>query len=289
MERQRASQLGVDRWPFERGSLLLLALLYLAGFLIVFWTVGPGEALRRFAAEATLLALWLAVAHYMLGDAPVAALPIRRPASELGLGGLAYVALVVGAVGRFAGLDALRPLIGLLGVGLPLAVLFGLRYGRTAWGLTWGSRRAWLALLAVVAVNILISQAGGRLLPPGELPLAPGEDLSESIEGPLDALALIGQLLLIAALPEEMFFRVYMQPRLAHYLPIGLAIVAQAVLFSAAHLPRELLHLSYSWPLALAGVLSISNGVIAGYLWWRTRSLPLLLVLHLFAFIRFGL
>lgn len=100
---------------------------------------------------------------------------------------------------------------------------------------------------------------------------------------------MLGQLLLLATLPEELYFRAYLQPRLAHYLPVGWAIVLQALLFSAAHLPQHVIRFGYSWPLVLAELFSSGNGMIGGYRWWRTRSLPLLTVLHLFAYPRFGL
>ncbi|HEY4656338.1 MAG TPA: hypothetical protein VIH22_17595 [Cyclobacteriaceae bacterium] len=54
-------------------------------------------------------------------------------------------------------------------------------------------------------------------------------------------------------------------------------------------LPQGLIRYEESWPIALAGVFTIANGIIAGYLWNRTRSLPLLVLLHLFAYIRIGL
>jgi hypothetical protein len=41
--------------------------------------------------------------------------------------------------------------------------------------------------------------------------------------------------------------------------------------------------------LALGYLIKPDNGLIAGYLWYRTRSLPLLVLIHLFAFARFGI
>jgi hypothetical protein len=40
--------------------------------------------------------------------------------------------------------------------------------------------------------------------------------------------------------------------------------------------------------LAAGYLLSVDNGLIGGYLWQRTRSLPLLVILHMFAYPRFG-
>jgi hypothetical protein len=62
------------------------------------------------------------------------------------------------------------------------------------------------------------------------------------------------------------------------------------LLFSAAHLPQQIIGLGHPWPLALAfTVLTPANGLIAGYLWWKTRSLPLLVLLRLFAYARIGM
>jgi membrane protease YdiL (CAAX protease family) len=72
-------------------------------------------------------------------------------------------------------------------------------------------------------------------------------------------------------------------------MPLGWAIVVQALLFSALHLPRSVLRLGYAWPLALASVFHLCNGVLGGYLWSKTRSLPLLAALHLFAYPRIAL
>jgi membrane protease YdiL (CAAX protease family) len=113
--------------------------------------------------------------------------------------------------------------------------------------------------------------------------------MAESIHGPFDVVVLLGQILFNAAIPEELYLRVYLQPRLARYVPLSWAIFIQAILFAAIHLPRDVLRLGYSWPLALASLFSLSNGVIGGYFWSKTRSLPVLIVLHLFAYSRIGL
>jgi len=45
----------------------------------------------------------------------------------------------------------------------------------------------------------------------------------------------------------------------------------------------------YSLPFSLALTLALTNGVLAGYFWRKTGSLPLLILLNLLAFTRWGL
>lgn len=276
-------------FPFSFDVITAVSLAYLTGFIIVLAAVGPWEATRQFAVEGLILLAWLGIALLLLRRAPVERLPIKKPALELILGGVGFVLLITLAAAYYLGLELARPIIYLLDYGIPLAVFIALRYGLKAMGLKLAPGRAWAALLAIILVNFLAGFTFGQFLPPGELPAAPGADLSEQLNSALDVLLEIGRILLIAAIPEELFFRVYLQPRLAHYLPLRWAIVVQALLFSLIHLPQEVISYGYSWPVALAGVLVISNGVIGGYLWSRTRSLPLLILLHLFAYIRIGL
>jgi membrane protease YdiL (CAAX protease family) len=275
--------------PLGWGPLLAIALAYGLGFGLALAGAGIGEASRRFLAEGVILALGLGAAHALLKDRPVEAVPVKRPGLELGLGlaGLALTTALVIAV--FQGAAWLRWPTRLVDYALPLGVFVLGGYGASALGLSLGPRRGWLALALIVVINFVGSIALGQLLPPGELPTPPGADLAEGIGGPLDVLALLGQLLLSAALPEELYLRVYLQPRLARFMPLGWAIVAQALLFSALHLPRDVLRLGYAGPLALASLFYLCNGVWGGYLWAKTRSLPLLLVLHLFAYPRIGL
>ncbi len=273
--------------PFTPDVAVAIAALYAFGFVVVFLAVGPWEATREFAVEGLILALWLWVAHRFLPGGPPDRSPIKRPALELSLGLLSIGLLAVGATGHFLGFAGLRWLA--LAALLPLAVLIGFRYDRQALGLINASRRAWIVLLAVIAINLLVGMIGGLVLPAGELDTSAGADLAEELTSPLSIFVTLAQVLLIAALPEELLFRVYLQPRLAHYVPVGWAIVIQALIFSALHLPQHLIRFGYPWAFALAGVLSINNGVLGGYLWWRTRSLQLLVILHLFAYPRYGL
>jgi membrane protease YdiL (CAAX protease family) len=275
--------------PLTAGPLLAIVLAYGLGFALALAGTGIGEASRGFLAEGVILALGLGAAHALLRDRPVEAMPVKRPGLELGLGLMVLALTAAVAIAYYRGAAWLRLPLGLALYALPLGVFVLGSYGASALGLSPGPRRGWLAVGLIVVINIVVGVLGGQLLPPGELPTPPGADLAEGIRGPLDVLALLGQPLLGAAIPEELYLRVYLQPRLARFMPLGWAIVVQALLFSALHLPRSVLRLGYAWPLALASVFHLCNGVLGGYLWSKTRSLPLLAALHLFAYPRIGL
>jgi membrane protease YdiL (CAAX protease family) len=277
------------RFPIVIDVAAAVFLAYLTGFIIVLATVGPWEATRQFAVEGLILAGWLGIGHSLLRDFPAETLAIKKPAVELVLGGVGFTLLVALAAAYYLGVDFARWAVYVLDYGIPIVVSIALGYGVKAMGLSAAPRRAWAAVLAIILVNFGAGFVFGQLLPPGELPANPSADLSEQLGSVQDVVVEIGRIIVVAAIPEELFFRVYLQPRLAHYLPLRWAIVVQALLFSVIHLPQQIISFGYSWPLALAGVLTISNGVIGGYLWSRTRSLPLLIVLHLFAYPRIGL
>jgi membrane protease YdiL (CAAX protease family) len=83
--------------------------------------------------------------------------------------------------------------------------------------------------------------------------------------------------------PEELFFRVYLQTRLEKLMPVGWAIIIQSLLFSIIHIPGNAAILGWGWSVVphLANTLLLTNGLIGGYLWHRTKSLPILIVYHL--------
>jgi len=215
--------------------------------------------------------------------------PIRYPKFELAwlLTGLL---LAVGWAANLYGgwLPLPRWLYYLATYGTVLILFVGLRYPMRSLGLMWPPKRAWLVLLAIILINIGAAFLF-QILPPGEKTTLPQSDLANQISGPLSVLVLIGGLLIRAALPEELLFRVGIQPRLAQLMPIGWAIFVQALLFSASHLPQQLLLYNEPLLLSIGYLLIINNGLIGGYLWYRTQSLPLLLLLHLFAYPRFGI
>jgi membrane protease YdiL (CAAX protease family) len=92
---------------------------------------------------------------------------------------------------------------------------------------------------------------------------------------PMQVLGLYGIGILVNALPEELFFRGLLLPRLERVLSNPLnALVLSALLFNALHVPIEVAN-GTSRPVALLGVFSISypSGLIWGYLYLRTRSI----------------
>jgi len=82
--------------------------------------------------------------------------------------------------------------------------------------------------------------------------------------------------------PEETFFRVYLQTRLERLMPVGWAIIIQSLLFSIIHIPGNAVNLGWGWSVVshLANTSLLTNGLIGGYLWHRTKNLPILILYH---------
>jgi membrane protease YdiL (CAAX protease family) len=275
---------------FGRGAIAAIAGCYLASTVILWVLVGPWEAVRHGLVNALLALSWLAAAGYLLRGLPRVPFPApRRPRLELLLLLVGLLSMMGVAALRYGGwLDLPDVVYYLVSYGLVVAVVLSSGQGLRGLGLTLAPGRAWLAVLVVILLNVAAAVLF-LLLPAGEGATAGGQDLSQQLPGPLPVLLLLASILFRAALPEELVLRVGIQPRLAAFVPIGGAIVVQALLFSAGHLPQELLAYDRPLLLSLGYLLSIENGLIAGYFWYRTRSLPLLLLLHLFAFSRFGI
>jgi membrane protease YdiL (CAAX protease family) len=88
-------------------------------------------------------------------------------------------------------------------------------------------------------------------------------------------LVLYGIGILVNALPEELFFRGLLLPRLERAFGDSLnALVVSALLFNALHVPIEISR-GVSPLMALLGILSIGypSGLIWGYVYLRTRSI----------------
>lgn len=131
-----------------------------------------------------------------------------------------------------------------------------LGYGRQEMGL---ARPHWKLTAVLVGLTALFGLATGVFT---RLPLA-------------QTLALYAIGILINALPEELFFRGLLLPRLEKVMnhPLN-ALVISALLFNVLHVPIELSR--GAAPLhALLGVFSLSypSGLIWGYLYLRTRSI----------------
>jgi len=88
--------------------------------------------------------------------------------------------------------------------------------------------------------------------------------------------------IVLAFLPEELFFRVYLQTRLEKLMPIGWAILIQAFLFNLVHIPMNAVGLGWGWSFLphFAQQTLVINGLIGGYLWYKTRNLPVLVLYH---------
>jgi membrane protease YdiL (CAAX protease family) len=269
---------------------ILVILLLVIGFLITFVTIGPNEALRGFAAEAVILAVTFYIARQFLPweDAPKER--IKRPKTELIIALVAYGLLFLWAAVNFGLFNLALPLtvmqflpIILLLIGP--AVLLTWQYGSEAWGLRMPTGREFLVLGVIIALNIGLSQIFGSVLPTAEF----SEPQSNSFVATILSSAWLSALaLILLALVSEIFFRVFLQTRLAAFQQGRWALFTQAIMFNVAFLPY-LLSAGHSFPLALAKTLVLSNGIMAGYFWRKTGSLLLLVLLSLFYFSRWGL
>jgi membrane protease YdiL (CAAX protease family) len=260
---------------------VVIAILFAIGGVLAWICIGPGAALRGFAAEAAILGVTFYVARQYLPwkDAPKDR--IKRARTELIIGLISYVFWLVGAAELFSGGNALPWL--LAGTLLPVVILIYGRYSSRAWGLRLPKGRDLLVLAAVVVITFALSKLFGAILPLSEI-ASPDATLRQHLIGGSLIVSLV-----LAAVLEELFFRVYLQPRLAAYLSGRWALFAQAVLYSAAFLPLYLIGAHYPLQYAIALTLVLSNGIMAGYFWRKTGNLPLLILLHLLAFSRFGL
>jgi len=263
---------------------------YAISGIIVFSQVGLWEMIRHVVINGVIVIAWLWSANIILRQVPLPeAEPIRYPALELAwlLAGLVLaVGLVANASAGWMPLP--RWLYYLATYGAVLILNVGLRYQVRSLGIAWPPKRAWLALLATILISIAAAILF-QVLPSGEGATVPQADLANQITGPLSVVVLVVGLVFRAALPEELLLRVGIQPRLAQFFPVGWAILVQALLFSAGHLPQRLILYDEPLLLSLGYLIAVDNGLIGGYLWHRTRSLPLLLLLHLFAYPRFGI
>ena len=276
--------------PFTKDVIAVIVLCYAVSGVILLSQVGLWEMVRYVLINGVIVIAWLWSASIVLRDIPVPETErILHPIFEVACLLVGLIVAVGLVTNRYASWLLLPDwLYYIATIGTVLILFIGLHYPISSLGLAWPSKRAWLALLAVILVNFGAAILF-QVLPPGEKAEAPQSDLANQITGPLSILFLFVGLLFRAALPEELLFRVGLQPRLARFVPLGWAILIQALLFSTAHLPQKLILYQEPLLLSLGYSLALDNGLISGYLWHRTRSLPLLLVLHLFAFPRWGI
>jgi membrane protease YdiL (CAAX protease family) len=260
-------------------SLVIGALLAI-GFTVTCITVGSWEAVRSFAVEALILAAMFWVARQYLPWEDAERERLKTPRFELAAGIVSYLLILGGLLASFNQANAWPWLAA--GLLIPITIMLVHRYGADSWGLRFSRDRDWIVLAVISLLVVGLSRIFDILLPQGEL------------VGPRDAQLLqipLGSFLnfLLSALLVEFFFRVYLQPRLAAYISGRWALFLQAVLYSLAFLPLYILDRGYPLPYALATTLVLTNGVMAGYFWRKTGSLPLLVLLHMLAFFRYGL
>ncbi|MEW6403912.1 MAG: CPBP family intramembrane glutamic endopeptidase [Chloroflexota bacterium] len=275
---------------FTKEVIAAIILCYAIAGIILFCQVGLWEMIRHIVVNGAIVLAWLWSASVILRDAPLPeSEPIRYPTLELGWLLMGLLVAVGFAANGFAGWMPLPRWLYYVAIyGATLILFVGLRYPTRSLGLAWPPKRGWLAVLVAVLINI-VAAILFQVLPPGEAVKVPQSDLANQITGPMSVLIVLAGLLFRAALPEELLLRVGLQPRLAQFVLVGWAILIQALLFSAGHLPQRIILYHESPLLALGYILTVDNGLIGGYLWQRTRSLPLLLVLHLFAYPRLGI
>lgn len=269
---------------------VVVAVLLAIGFVITYASIGVNEALRVFAAEALILAITFYVARQYLPweDAPKER--VKRPKTELIIALVAYALLVAWAAVNFGVWSLILPevVIEFLPLALllvPVVVFVAWRYGRGAWGFHWPTGRELLVVLIIIALNIGLSQLLGRVLPPNELSGPAGNDFAATIINNA-WLATLG--VIFGAFITELFFRVFLQTRLAAFQQGRWALLTQALLYSVVFIPYWL-SVGYPTTYAIAKALVVSNGIMAGYVWRKTGSLPLLILLSLFYFSRWGL
>jgi membrane protease YdiL (CAAX protease family) len=285
---------------------ILIGMILLLGFLLAWPLLGLWEAVRGFLVELVVLGATFYIARQYLPweDAPRER--IVNPGRELLLSAVGFIVFIIVWPLLLPVGDVESLYINLMFAFASLlvfsaAVMVPFRYSLKAWGLRLPTSRELLVLLAVAVVGIGLSLLFGSLLPASEVPeyvnparpLLPGALLWsfwESASQNNFAMLMVVGVFVLSVVGQELFFRVYLQARLAQYLPGRWALFAQAALyFVACMLPLYLLvgGLPPAFMLTQAAVLS--NAVLAGYFWRKTGSLPLLVLLHLLAFVRWGL
>jgi len=269
-----------------RQTPLLLGWLLL-GPLVALLTEG-WLALAFGLVNVLLLGVYAVLLHWMTPDPP-GPLPVKRPRLELAMALALFIMFLITQMLAFdvwtaqpwhgwvhslsvftyqtaysapglpnwARQDVYLALSSTLKQLLPTLLLFwGLGYRRTAMGLRHPHWRLTTVLVSSTAAFGLLT---GVLL---RAPLG-------------QALGLYAIGILVNALPEELFFRGLLLPRLEKALgnPLN-ALVVSALLFNALHIPIEIYN-GASPLAALLGVFSIGypSGLLWGYLYLRTRSI----------------
>lgn len=283
----------------------LIAALFVLAFFVALAAFGPWEAVRGIAVEAAILGatFWVARQYLPWEDAPRER--IQRPRWELILALFGFVLIFIAWPLWFRAGDTESLFLNVMLANAVLgavvvAALLPFGYSPAGWGWRLPTLRELGVLVAVAAIAIGFSWVAGVALPPSEVanmvgparPLLPGVVLwsfGNSSSG--DLLPMLIGIFALSVLGQELYFRIYLQPRLASYLPGRWALFVQAALYYAAcMLPFFVLtNGALSPAFLLTQAAALSNGVLAGYFWRKTGSLPLLILLHVLAFARWGL
>lgn len=286
---------------------ILIAIMLAVAFAASWALLGFWEAVRGVAIEALILAVTFSIARQWLPweDAPRERIQFAGP--ELFVAFFGFVFFYV-AWPFFSGINDIEGSFingmfsnALLGI-MVVTSLIAFRHPRSAWGLRWPTGREALVALAIAAVTIGVSWLVGGILPQSEellrvgpaRPIVPGT-LMWAIGGAAalgnPVLPILVFIFALSVIGQELFFRVFLQTRLAHFLPGRWALFVQAVLYYAiAFIPFYILTGgALENTFLLTQVAALSNGILAGYFWRKTGSLPLLVLLHVLAFSRWGL
>jgi membrane protease YdiL (CAAX protease family) len=257
-----------------------------AGLLLTLLQEG-WSALLQGCANLLLLGMYVMLIRALTSDLP-APLPVRRPHRELAAAAALLGAMFLIQLFDF-GVWPLQPWQGWVqgfftqirawafGLGIP-GWAQGSIYGAISstikqllptlillWLLDCGRQEVWgsnpqIRLAAVLGgITAVFGLLTGVLLqaPPGQV------------------LAVYGIGIFINALPEEMFFRGLLLPRLEKVLANPLnALVISALLFNAIHVPLEISQ-GEPWVNAVLGIFrsDYPTGLLWGYLYLRTRSI----------------
>ncbi len=121
-----------------------------------------------------------------------------------------------------------------------------------------------IVLCALVTVGLAWALDGGRF--PWSLALRTF-DTSTMVQG---------------AIPEEFYYRLGLQTRLASFMPFGWASLLQGIAFAASHFPQNLAvgYLRTS-DLPWSFTPGIVNALAGGFFWRRSKNLPATILFHM--------
>jgi membrane protease YdiL (CAAX protease family) len=269
--------------------IITIILLYITSLSIELFVKGTEPGLFLAFREIVKGVLCVGIAYLFLHKSNPITLQVKKPKLEALLGLLAVALTLVVLFVYWAAPQVLfpqewvKPVYNAVGfdpaviwvvlamVGIPIVVWVLGKYSPKDVGLSIPKKRhflTWLItfVIAVALAFLLALSYGGNFLAPYF------QDLLS-----LDT----AKWLILAYLPEELLFRVYLQTRLEKLTNPSWAILITAVLFNLLHAPQQLLGNNWSYPSIVSNILLPVNGLIGGYIWYKTRNLPLLTLYHM--------